>query len=154
MFRAFGAALEKSGFTPTPHHSSTEIDAYMRYHAPLEVYTEESVVKKARLCLLVVACILMAVSCSGSDTAVDTSRLTDREEEWVEFSYAHEKSDEIKRTWEELTAAGVKSYLDKQRPRLCGDTASLMQSLKESGYEAGEMQEYKQKTEELICSPL
>ncbi|WP_406175467.1 hypothetical protein [Streptomyces sp. NBC_00996] len=85
---------------------------------------------------------------------VDTSRLTDREKEWVEFSYAHEKNDETKRAWEGLTAEGVKSYLDRQRSSLCGDTASLMQSLKEAGYEAGEMQEYKEKTEELICSPL
>ncbi|MFC5241277.1 hypothetical protein [Streptomyces atrovirens] len=97
---------------------------------------------------------LTAASCSGSDTSVDTSRLSDREKEWVEFSYAHEKNDEIKQAWGDLTAEGVKSYLDQQRPRLCGDTASLMQSLKEAGYEAGEMQEYKQKTEELICSPL
>ncbi|MET4922045.1 hypothetical protein P3L51_06710 [Streptomyces sp. PSRA5] len=80
------------------------------------------------------------------------SRLTDREKEWVEFSYAHEKKDEIKRSWEELTAEGVKSYLDRQRPDLCGDTASLMESLKEAGYEAGEMQDYKNKSEELICS--
>jgi hypothetical protein len=111
-------------------------------------------VNKVRLCLAVVACTLMAASCSESDTSVDTSRLTSREKEWVEFSYAHEKDDEIKRTWEGLTAEGVKSYLDRQRPRLCGDTTSLMQSLKDAGYEAGEMQEYKEKTEELLCSPL
>ncbi|MGW4024389.1 hypothetical protein [Streptomyces sp. NPDC005009] len=107
--------------------------------------------KKARICLAVVACALMAVSCGGSDTSVDTSRLTDREKEWVEFSYAQEKDEEIKRAWEGLTAEGVKSYLDKQRPRLCGDTTSLMRSLKEAGYEAGEMQEYKEKTVELVC---
>ncbi|MEU0743716.1 hypothetical protein [Streptomyces sp. NPDC006134] len=111
-------------------------------------------VKKARIYLVVVACTLMAASCRGSDTSVDTSRLTDREKEWVEFSYAHEKDDETKRTWEQLTAEGVESYLDRQRPRLCGDTAALMQSLKEAGYTADEMQEYKAKTEELICSPL
>ncbi|GAA2250989.1 hypothetical protein GCM10010415_08030 [Streptomyces atrovirens] len=113
--------------------------------------------KKARICIVVAATLmatLTAASCSGSDTSVDTSRLSDREKEWVEFSYAHEKNDEIKQAWGDLTAEGVKSYLDQQRPRLCGDTASLMQSLKEAGYEAGEMQEYKQKTEELICSPL
>lgn len=94
----------------------------------------------------------MATSCGGSDTSVDTSRLTAQEKEWVEFAYAHEKNDEIKRAWEQLTAEGVKSYLDKQHSRLCGDTASLMQSLKEAGYEAGEMQEYKEKSDELICS--
>lgn len=110
--------------------------------------------KKARICLLVVACTLMATACGGSDTPIDTSRLTDQEKEWVEFSYAHEKNDEIKQTWKQLNAEGVKSYLDQQRTRLCGDTASLMQSLKEAGYEAGEMQEYKDKSEELICSPL
>ncbi|MDT7840160.1 hypothetical protein [Streptomyces justiciae] len=110
--------------------------------------------KKARICLVVMACTLMVASCGGSDTPVDTSRLTDREKEWVEFSYEHEKNDETKRTLEQLTAEGVKSYLERQRPRLCGDTASLMRSLKEAGYEAGEMQEYKEKSEELICSPL
>ncbi|MFE3638864.1 hypothetical protein [Streptomyces cellostaticus] len=108
--------------------------------------------KKARVCLAVVACTLLAASCGGSDSSVDTSRLTSREKEWVEFSYAHEKNDEVKRAWEELTAEGVKSYLDRQRPRLCGDTGSLMQSLKESGYTANEMQEYKAKAEDLICS--
>ncbi|WP_392673272.1 hypothetical protein [Streptomyces sp. LN785] len=105
---------------------------------------------KART-FLVVACTLMAAACGGSSTSINTSRLTDREKEWVEFSYAHEKNEDIKRTWEQLPAEGVKSYLDQQRPRLCGDTASLMQSLKEAGYEAGEMQEYKEKTAELIC---
>ncbi|WP_158710958.1 hypothetical protein [Streptomyces albus] len=96
----------------------------------------------------------MAVSCGGSDTPVDTSRLTDREKEWVEFSYTHEKNNEIKRTWEQLNAEDVKSYLADQRPRLCGDTATLMDGLKEAGYTADEMQEYKDKSEELICSPL
>ncbi|MFE0704570.1 hypothetical protein [Streptomyces sp. NPDC058872] len=107
--------------------------------------------KKAHICLVVVACTLLVTSCSGSDTHVDTSRLTEKEKEWVEFSYAHEKDDETKRTWEQLTADSVKSYLDQQRPRLCGDTAELMQSLKDAGYEAGEMQEYKEKTAELMC---
>ncbi|MFJ7073568.1 hypothetical protein [Streptomyces sp. NPDC098781] len=107
--------------------------------------------KKARICLVVVACTLLAASCGGGDTSVDTSRLTDQEREWVEFSYAHEKNNETKRAWEQLTAEGVKSYLDQQRPRLCGDTAALMKSLKEAGYEAGEMQEYKEKTAELVC---
>ncbi|MDC0769169.1 hypothetical protein [Streptomyces sp. HD] len=109
--------------------------------------------KKARLCLVVVACTLMATSCSGGDKSVDTSRLTDREKEWVDFSYAHEKDDATRRAWEELTAEGVKSYFEQQRSRLCGDTAALMQSLKDAGYEAGEMQEYKEKSERLICSP-
>ena len=54
----------------------------------------------------------------------------------------------------ELALQGLAIETLDERPRLCGDTASLMQSLKEAGYEAGEMQEYKQKTEELICSPL
>ncbi|MFI2644185.1 hypothetical protein [Streptomyces sp. NPDC018610] len=99
-------------------------------------------------------CTLMAASCSGSDSAVDTSRLTDQEKQWVDFSYAHEKNDQIKRNWEELSAEGVKSYLHRQRPRLCGDTAELLRSLKEAGYTAEEMQEYKEKTEELICSHL
>lgn len=106
--------------------------------------------KKARICL-VVACTLLVASCGGSNTSVDTSRLTDREREWVEFSYAHEKDQDTKEAWKQMTAEGVKSYLDEQRPRLCGDTASLMQSLKEAGYEAGEMQDYKEKTAELIC---
>ncbi|MEU9329433.1 hypothetical protein AB0D91_37505 [Streptomyces canus] len=128
--------------------------ARRRYDKRLETFKKREIVKKARICLAVVACTLMAASCGGSETPVDTSRLTDREKEWVEFSYTHEKNDEIKRAWEQLTAEGVKSYLDKQRPRLCGDTATLMQSLKEAGYEAGEMQEHKEKTEELICSPL
>ncbi|MGW0120744.1 hypothetical protein [Streptomyces sp. NPDC003327] len=98
------------------------------------------------------ACTLLAASCGGkSSSAVDTSGLTDREKEWVEFSYAHEKNQETRETWEELTAEGVKAYLDQQRPRLCGDTAALMQSLKDAGYEAGEMQEYKQKSAELVC---
>ncbi|QXE34290.1 hypothetical protein KQY30_08290 [Streptomyces sp. GMY02] len=117
----------------------------------MAIYTEEGIMKKARIFLVVVACTLMTTACGGSDTPVDTSRLTDREREWVEFSYTHEKNDEIKRAWEQLTAEGVKSYLDQQRPRLCGDTASLMQSLKDAGYEAGEMQDYKEKAEELIC---
>jgi hypothetical protein len=108
-------------------------------------------VKKFHICLVVVACTLLAASCGGSDTPIDTSRLTDQEKEWVEYSYTHEKNDEIKQTWEQLTAEGVKSYLEGQRPRLCGDTASLMQSLKDAGYEAGEMQEYKEKSEELMC---
>ena len=107
--------------------------------------------RKVGISLAVVACILMAASCGGSGGSADTSRLTDREREWVEFSYAHEKNEDIKRTWEQLPAEGVKSYLDQQRPRLCGDTAALMKSLKEAGYEAGEMQEYKRKTAELIC---
>ena len=106
--------------------------------------------KKVRICLLV-ACALLVASCGGSSASVDTSDLTDREKEWVEFSYAHEKNQDIKRTWEQLPADGVKSYLDQQRLTLCGDTASLMQSLKEAGYEAGEMQEFKEKTAELIC---
>ncbi|MFE1958460.1 hypothetical protein [Streptomyces sp. NPDC059479] len=117
----------------------------------MAVYTEEGILKKVRICLVVVACTLMVASCGGSDTSVDTSRLTDQEKEWVEFSYTHEKNDDIKRTLEQLPAEGVKSYLDQQRPRLCGDTAALMQSLKEAGYEAGEMQDYKEKTQELIC---
>lgn len=117
---------------------------------PLAIYSEESIVKKAHICL-VVACTLMAAACGGSSTSVNTSRLTDREKEWVEFSYAHEKSEDTKRTWEQLPAEGVKSYLDQQRTRLCGDTAALMQSLKEAGYTADEMQEYKNKTAELIC---
>ncbi|MFD0546304.1 hypothetical protein ACFQ1B_28910 [Streptomyces mexicanus] len=116
--------------------------------------TEESTVNKARIFLAVVACAFMAAACSGSDFAVDTSRLTDPEKQWVEFSYAHEKNDQVKRSWEELSAEGVKSYLHRQRPRLCGDTAALMRSLKEAGYTAEEMQEYKEKTEELICSHL
>ncbi|WP_335934819.1 hypothetical protein [Streptomyces sp. PTD5-9] len=120
----------------------------------MAVYTDEGIVKKARICLMVVACALLTTSCGGSKTPVDTSRLTDREKEWVEFSYQHEKNDEIKRAWEDLNAEGVKSYLARQRPRLCGDMESLMQSLKEAGYEAGEIQDYKEKTEELICSPL
>lgn len=106
---------------------------------------------KTRICLAVVVCTFMAASCGGSSTPVDTSHLTGREKEWVEFSYTHEKNDEIKRAWEGLTAEGVKSYLDQQRPHLCDDTAPLMRSLKEAGYEAGEMQEYKEKTEQLIC---
>ncbi|MFF0014482.1 hypothetical protein [Streptomyces sp. NPDC005374] len=108
--------------------------------------------KKAHIGLVVV-CTLMVAACGGSDTPVDTSRLTDREREWVDYSYAHEKNDEIKRAWEELTADGVKSYLDGQRSSLCGDTAALMTNLKKAGYEAGEMQEYKEKVEELLCSP-
>ncbi|MEV6265333.1 hypothetical protein AB0M42_31975 [Streptomyces sp. NPDC051784] len=107
--------------------------------------------KKVRICLAVVACALVATSCGGSDGAVDTSRLTDKEKEWVEFSYAHEKNEDVKRTWEQLPAEGVESYLDQQRPRLCGDTAALMKGLKEAGYEAGEMQDYKRKSAELIC---
>ncbi|MFD5725248.1 hypothetical protein ACFWMT_04000 [Streptomyces sp. NPDC058368] len=83
--------------------------------------------------------------------SVNTSDLTDREKEWVEFSYTHEKNQDVKRTWEQLPAEGVKSYLEQQIPLLCGDTGALMQSLKETGYEAGEMQEYKKKTAELIC---
>ncbi|GEJ99844.1 hypothetical protein TNCT1_21210 [Streptomyces sp. 1-11] len=108
--------------------------------------------KKARPCLALVACTLLATSCGGNDTSVDTSRLTAPQREWVEFSYAHEKNDELKRAWEDLSAEGVKSYLARQRPRLCGDTAALMQSLKESGYTAEEMEEYKDKSEGLICS--
>ncbi|WP_328907849.1 hypothetical protein OG230_35310 [Streptomyces sp. NBC_00234] len=106
--------------------------------------------KKARI-FLVMACTLMVASCGGSSTSVNTSKLTDREKEWVEFSYAHEKNKEIKQTWEQLPAEGVKSYVNEQRPRLCGDTAALMQSLKEAGYEAGEMQEYKEKTAKFLC---
>ncbi|MFF9688564.1 hypothetical protein [Streptomyces sp. NPDC014623] len=94
---------------------------------------------------------MTATSCGQSDTSVNTSDLTEQEKEWVEFSYAHEKNEDVKRTWEQLPADGVKSYLEEQRPRLCGDTAELMQSLKEAGYEAGEMQEYKEKTARLIC---
>ncbi|WP_328942055.1 hypothetical protein OG259_10665 [Streptomyces sp. NBC_00250] len=105
--------------------------------------------KKARICL-VVACTLMVAACGGSSGSVDTSSLNDQEKEWVEFSYAHEKNQDMKETWEELSAEGVKSYLDKQRPRLCGDTAALMEGLKEAGWEAGEMQDYKAKTA-LIC---
>ncbi|CAM5559233.1 hypothetical protein GCM10010299_69610 [Streptomyces tanashiensis] len=106
--------------------------------------------KKARICL-VVACILMVASCGGNSTSVDTSRLTDREKEWVEFSHAHEKNQDIKEKWERLPAEGVKSYLDEQLPRLCGDTAALMEDLKKAGYAADEMRDYKQKTAELIC---
>lgn len=108
--------------------------------------------KKAHICL-VVACTLMVASCGGSETPINTSRLTDREKEWVEFSYAHEKNEDVKRTWEGLTADGVKAYLDRQRSVVCGDTAALMQSLKEAGWEAGDMQEYKEKSDQLICSP-
>src|SRR5262249_48657676 len=115
--------------------------------------TEEDIVKKVRICLMVAACTLVAASCSGNNTPVDTSRLTDREKEWVEFSYAHEKNDEVKRAWEQMSAEDVKSYLDRQRPIRCGDTVSLMQSLKESGYTANEMQEHKKKVEDLICPP-
>ncbi|MGW5569325.1 hypothetical protein ACWEWD_38700 [Streptomyces tendae] len=79
--------------------------------------------------------------------------MSDHEKEWVEYSYAHEKSDETKRAWEELSAEGVKSYLERQRPTLCGDTVSLMKSLKEAGYEAGEAQDYWEKAENLLCSP-
>ncbi|WP_328493374.1 hypothetical protein OHS59_11905 [Streptomyces sp. NBC_00414] len=107
--------------------------------------------KIARICLVVVACTFMATSCGGGGTAVDTSRLSSQEKEWIEFSYAHEKSDEVKRSLEELTAEGVESYLDGQRLRLCGDTASLMQDLKEANYTANEMQEYKEKSEQLMC---
>ncbi|MEU5345640.1 hypothetical protein AB0H18_33210 [Streptomyces sp. NPDC020766] len=117
----------------------------------LAVRGEEGIVKIVRICLAVVACAFMATSCGGGDTSVDTSRLTGHEKEWIEFSYAHEKSDEVKRSLEELTAEGVKSYLDRQRLRLCGDTASLMQSLKEANYTADEMQEYKEKSDELMC---
>lgn len=113
-------------------------------------HPEESPVKKARICLLV-ACTLLVASCGGSSTSVNTSDLTDREKEWVEFSYTHEKNQDVKRAWEQLPAEGVKSYLEQQIPLLCGDTGALMQSLKEAGYEAGEMQEYKKKTAELIC---
>ncbi|WP_189538347.1 hypothetical protein [Streptomyces roseolilacinus] len=93
----------------------------------------------------------MVASCGGSSTLVDTSHLTDQEKEWVEFSYGHEKNSDIKKALEELPADGVKAYLDGQRPHLCGDTESLMESLKEAGYEAGEMQEYKEKAADLIC---
>jgi hypothetical protein len=79
--------------------------------------------------------------------------LSDRQKEWVEYSYAHEKSPEAKRAWEELSAEGVKSYLERQRLTLCGETASLMKSLKDAGYEAGEAQDYKEKAEDLLCSP-
>ncbi|MGV9896409.1 hypothetical protein [Streptomyces tendae] len=108
--------------------------------------------KKARICL-VLTCALLISACGGSDSTVDTSALSDHEKEWVEYSYAHEKSDETKRAWEELSAEGVKSYLERQRPTLCGDTAPLMKSLKEAGYEAGEAQDYKEKAEDLLCSP-
>ncbi|MEU9639353.1 hypothetical protein ACGFZZ_35215 [Streptomyces tendae] len=108
--------------------------------------------KKARICL-VFTCILLVSACGGSDSPVDTSALSDHEKEWVEYSYAHEKSDETKRAWEELSAEGVKSYLERQRPTLCGDSVSLMKSLKEAGYEAGEAQDYKEKAENLLCSP-
>ncbi|MDT0473338.1 hypothetical protein RM863_14500 [Streptomyces sp. DSM 41014] len=108
--------------------------------------------KKARICL-VFTCVLLAAACGGSDTPVDTSQLSDREKEWVEYSYAHEKNDETKRAWEEQSAEGVKSYLERQLPTLCGDTASLMKSLKEAGYEAGEAQDYKEKVDDLLCSP-
>ncbi len=116
--------------------------------------TEKSTVNKARMSLAAVACAFMAAACGGSDSAVDTSRLTDPEKQWVEFSYAHEKNDQVERTWEELSADGVKSYLHRQRPRLCGDTAALMRSPKEAGYTAEDTQEYQEKTEELICSHL
>ncbi|MGQ4416638.1 hypothetical protein ACN6LA_002499 [Streptomyces sp. SAS_269] len=108
--------------------------------------------KKKRICLVVVACAVLAAACGGGETPVDTSRLTDPQQEWVEFAYAHEKNDETKRAWEGLTAEGVKSYLRRQRPRPCGDSASLMGSLKEAGHTADEMQEYEDRTEELICS--
>ncbi|THA56249.1 hypothetical protein E6P78_32320 [Streptomyces sp. A0958] len=106
--------------------------------------------KRAHIYLLA-ACTFLVASCGGSRTSVNTSDLTDREKEWVEFSYTHEKNQDVKRTWEQLPAEGVKSYLEQQIPLLCGDTAALMQSLKKAGYEAGEMQEYKKKTAELIC---
>ncbi|MEV7569882.1 hypothetical protein [Streptomyces tanashiensis] len=106
--------------------------------------------KKARICL-VAACMFMVASCGGESPTVDTSRLTDRQREWVEFSYAHEKDQDVKEKWEGLPADGVKSYLDEQLPRLCGDTAALMESLKKAGYEADEMRDYKQKTAELVC---
>ncbi|RDG34716.1 hypothetical protein [Streptomyces corynorhini] len=93
----------------------------------------------------------MAGACGGSSTPIDTSRLTDREKEWVEFSYAQEKNEDTRRAWEELPAEDVKSYLDQQRPGLCADPVALMRSLKDAGYEAGEMREYKEKTAELIC---
>lgn len=107
--------------------------------------------RKAHICFAVLMTLMTATSCGQSDTSVNTSDLTEQEKEWVEFSYAHEKNEDVKRTWEQLPADGVKSYLEEQRPRLCGDTAELMQSLKEAGYEAGEMQEYKEKTARLIC---
>lgn len=117
----------------------------------MEIQREEGLVRKVRISLAVVACTLMAASCSSGGGSPDTSRLTDREREWVEFAYAHEKNEDVKRTWEQLPADGVKSYLDQQRPRLCGDTAALMKSLKEAGYEAGEIQDYKRKSAELVC---
>lgn len=107
--------------------------------------------RKAHICFAVLMTLMTVTSCGQSDTSVNTSDLTEQEKEWVEFSYAHEKNEDVKRTWEQLPADGVKSYLEEQRPRLCGDTAELMQSLKEAGYEAGEMQEYKEKTARLIC---
>ncbi|MFE7358356.1 hypothetical protein ACFU8Q_35960 [Streptomyces sp. NPDC057543] len=106
--------------------------------------------KKTRICLLV-ACALLVASCGGSSASVDTSGLTGKEKEWVDFSYAHEKNSEARRKWEQLPAKGVKSYLDQQLPRLCGDTADLMESLKKQGYEESEMREYKQKTAQLLC---
>ncbi|MEW2067925.1 hypothetical protein [Streptomyces sp. NPDC007346] len=106
--------------------------------------------KRAHICLVVVACTLMAVSCGGSGP-LETSGLTDREKEWAEFSYAHEKNEDTKRTWEQLPAEGVKSYVTQQRRRLCGDIAAAMQSLKETGYTADEMQEYKENLMKLLC---
>ncbi|MEU9362577.1 hypothetical protein AB0D35_31475 [Streptomyces sp. NPDC048301] len=93
----------------------------------------------------------MTASCGGSEGPVDTSRLTDRQREWAEYSYAHEKNEDVKRTWEQLPAEGVESFLDQQRSRLCSDMDALMKNLKEAGYEAGEMQDYRQKTTELLC---
>ncbi|MEV4880443.1 hypothetical protein [Streptomyces cyaneofuscatus] len=110
-----------------------------------------STMKKAHIFLVAVACALMTASCGGSDAPLDTSRLTDRETEWAEFSYAHEKNEDTKRTWEQLPAEGVKSYVGKQRLRLCGDTPAVMQNLKEAGYTADEMQEYKTKITDLLC---
>ncbi|KDQ69967.1 hypothetical protein [Streptomyces sp. NTK 937] len=106
--------------------------------------------KKARICLAVV-CVLMAASCGQSDTPVDTSGLTDREREWVEFSYAHERDEDVKRMWEQLRADDVKSYVREQRHRLCGDMRTLAKNLKEAAYEAGEAQEYTEKTAQLLC---
>ncbi|MFE5592497.1 hypothetical protein [Streptomyces sp. NPDC056549] len=95
--------------------------------------------------------MILVASCGNDDTSVDTSRLSDREKEWVEFSYAHEKNQDVKEKWERLPADGVKSYLDEQLPLLCGDTAALMESLQKAGHSAEEMRDYKQKTSELVC---
>ncbi|MBM7437998.1 hypothetical protein [Streptomyces sp. HB132] len=105
--------------------------------------------KKAYI-YLVAACVLVTVSCGGSGP-IETSRLTDREREWVEFSYTREKNEDTKRMWEQLPAEGGESHVKQQRLRLCGDTAAVMRSLKEAGTTAEEMQEYEANLGELLC---